>query len=173
MRDEKGRFIKGNTEGEEYRFKKGNTSWSKGIKRPGFGFQPGHEVSEEVRQKLREANLGENHPNFGKHHSEETKLKMSLAATREKNHNWNNGRKKMRGYISILMPEHPYNNGGYVLEHRLVMEEFLGRYLTEEEVVHHENEIRDDNQLKNLKLFENDGKHKAYHHQKKRLLKMK
>ncbi|MFA5433363.1 MAG: NUMOD3 domain-containing DNA-binding protein [Candidatus Paceibacterota bacterium] len=169
MRDEKGRFVKGSKIGEEYRFKKGVSSWSKGLKRPGFGFQPGHEVSEEVRQKLREANLGENSPSFGIKRSDETKEKIRITKLRDKNPHWNGGRKTMRGYVYILKPEHPFNNNGYVLEHRLVMEEALNRYLKPEEVVHHINEIRDDNRLENLMLFENDGKHKAYHHQLRRL----
>jgi len=163
MRDEKGRFIKGGTIGEEYRFKKGNVPWDKGIKRPGFGFQPGHKAIGGFETRFKKGD------GLGEHHSEVTKLKMSLAATRENNSNWNGGRKNNRGYVLILKPEHPFNIAGYVREHRLVMEDFLGRYLKEEEVVHHENEIRDDNKLENLRLFENDGKHTAYHHKKDRL----
>jgi hypothetical protein len=169
MRDEKGRFVKGSKPTNA--FPKGNIPWNKGLKLPGTGFQKGHEVSEEVRQKLREANLGENSPMFGKKHSDSTKLKMSLSSKGERNGNWNGGRKTMRGYVYILNPEHPFNNAGYVLEHRLVMEEFLGRYLTKEEVVHHINEIKNDNRLENLMLFENDGKHTAYHHEQDRLAK--
>ncbi len=84
--------------------------------------------------------------------------------TKEKNHNWRGGRYKSHGYVMILSPNHPYANGrGYVFEHRLVMENKLGRYLTKEEVVHHLNEIRDDNQIKNLKLFKNNDEHLTYH----------
>jgi hypothetical protein len=37
------------------------------------------EISEETREKLSKAKSGENHPNFGKHHSTETKAKISAA----------------------------------------------------------------------------------------------
>jgi hypothetical protein len=55
----------------------------------------------------------------------------------------------------LWAPEHPRarNNGRYVFEHILVMEEILGRYLFPEESVHHRNGIRDDNRPQNLELW--------------------
>lgn len=45
------------------------------------------------------------------------------------------------------------------------MEDFLGRKLLKNEVIHHINEIRDDNRLENLKLI-TKGEHSALHRKK-------
>jgi ribosomal protein S27AE len=69
---------------------------------------------------------------------------------------WKGGRLKRKGYVLAHAPEHPNVQGTtrtYVLEHRLVMEKMLGRYLEPHENVHHKNGIRDDNRPENLELW--------------------
>jgi hypothetical protein len=58
------------------------------------------------------------------------------------------------GYVKILSPEHPYRDSrNYVKEHRLVMEKHLGRYLNQNELVHHRDENKQNNKLENLELI--------------------
>lgn len=79
---------------------------------------------------------------------------------------WNGGKYETKeGYIKIKKRSHPFcDTEGYVMEHRLVMERFLNRYLKQTEVVHHINGDRSNNRLKNLILFENNIKHLQKEH---------
>jgi predicted DNA-binding protein (UPF0251 family) len=83
----------------------------------------------------------------------------------EKNYFWNGGRTiDSDGYVLLKVPDHPFaDNRGYVREHRLVMEEHLGRYLDPEEVVHHIDGNHQNNDIGNLELFQTNGKH--LHHE--------
>lgn len=65
-----------------------------------------------------------------------------------------------QGYILVKMPEHPQTDaGGYVRQHRLVMEQELGRYLLPTEVVDHRNADTSDNRPENLRVFQSNGEH--------------
>lgn len=63
-------------------------------------------------------------------------------------------RVNQNGYIEIYNPEHPNSNtSGHILEHRLIMAEYLGRDLQPDENVHHKNGNRSDNRIENLELW--------------------
>jgi len=79
---------------------------------------------------------------------------------------WKGGRcKDADGYILVYTPGHPHarKRGSsppvYVAEHRLVMEKHLGRYLLPTEVVHHVNNVNDDNRVENLEVFQSNADH--------------
>lgn len=58
------------------------------------------------------------------------------------------------GYTMLYMPEHPSApKTGLILEHRVVMEEMIGRPLLPGENVHHLNGAPNDNRPENLELW--------------------
>lgn len=69
----------------------------------------------------------------------------------------------VHGYVLIYIPDHPKSHNGYVYEHILIMENFLGRYLIDSEIVHHDNGIRNDNRKENLVLCKNNKEHLRIH----------
>lgn len=82
---------------------------------------------------------------------------------------WKGGRhENAHGYLLVLMdPDHPFSEmrlcNGYVLEHRLVMAEHLGRPLKCSETVHHVNGDKKDNRINNLQLRQGrHGKHERF-----------
>ncbi len=68
-----------------------------------------------------------------------------------------------RGYKLLYMPSYhkPYD-GIYVAEHRLIMEQHLGRFLKSYEVVHHKDRNPLNNDIRNLKLM-TVSEHTALH----------
>ena len=78
---------------------------------------------------------------------------------------WKGGRKLRKdGYFEVMVKNHPRKDrNGYVLEHRLIMEKHLGRYLTSKEVVHHKDNNRQNNDIENLELLCGQSEHVTIH----------
>jgi len=77
---------------------------------------------------------------------------------------WKGGKyKNFNGYIMIYKPKHPRAKDNHVAEHRLIVEAYIGHYLAPKEVVHHVNEVKHDNRIKNLMIFKNAAFHHWFH----------
>jgi len=66
------------------------------------------------------------------------------------------------GYVAIWVDDQK------VLEHRFVMEQYLGRSLLENEIVHHINNNRTDNRVENLQVM-TQGQHVGLHNKNRQL----
>lgn len=103
-----------------------------------------HYYTDEERNRTRSIHKG-------KIVSEETRRKISNA---RKLHKSGHEKKRSDGYIGVYYPDHPdANKDGYVMKHRLIMEQKIGRRLKNNEVVHHKNHNRSDNRIDNLELM--------------------
>ena len=72
---------------------------------------------------------------------------------------------KKGDYLYAVVKEHPKaTKHGYVLLHRVVMENHLNRLLNEDEVVHHRNKNKKDCLISNLELT-NNSEHARLHGQ--------
>jgi hypothetical protein len=134
----KGQHLSLQTEIKKGQHLSSNTEIKKGQRfSPTTEFKKGHKLSEKCLYRLRT----------------------------DRGHHWKGGRKiKPSGYVMIYQPNRPsVAKSGYVPEHRLVVENYIGRYLNSKERVHHINEIKNDNRLENLYLFSFGYSHSAYH----------
>jgi hypothetical protein len=82
--------------------------------------------------------------------------------TGSKNPAWKGGKTKRKdGYV--YLNEFENKKKIRTLEHRRVMELYLGRKLSKEEVVHHKNGTTSDNRIENLQLCKNQVEHLKLH----------
>ena len=68
----------------------------------------------------------------------------------------------LTGYVKLKI------GGRWIFEHRYIVEKFIGRELSSEEVIHHINKNKQHNNLDNLWLFENEREHQKFHIKLKR-----
>ena len=148
-------------------YKRKKPDWNKGKpmsaeqKQKISASEKGRLVSEETRAKIA-------HSLKGHTVSEETKDRVREAQTgrmRERAAHWKGGRyTSSKGYVRVYAPDHPFAVArSYVLEHRLVLEKRLGRYLLPSEVGHHKDGVKDNNEDGNLHLCKTNSEHRKLH----------
>lgn len=84
--------------------------------------------------------------------------KQKMSESKRCHYNGLNGyghvKKHNAGYVLAYCPMHPHAHAdGYVMLHTVVMERYIGRFLADDEVVHHINHNRVDNRIENLMLM--------------------
>lgn len=86
-----------------------------------------------------------------------------------RNPHWTGGvTKHCRGYVVLTRPDHPNaDSNGQIFEHRVIMEQVLGRLLDPVEVVHHKNGLKDDNRPENLELFDSQSEHMIFENEER------
>lgn len=127
-------------------------------------------VTQETRELMRSIRTGKKASQSTR--DKLSKCKTGIVFTEERKSNISKSRLKNKtvktldksGYVMISMREHPYSNkANYIREHRLVMEQYLGRYLLPCEQIHHIDGNKSNNDIKNLTLFPSNSEHRKIH----------
>lgn len=80
---------------------------------------------------------------------------------------------KKGDYIYAVVPNHPKaTKRGYVLLHRVIMENYLGRLLNSNEIVHHKDGNKHNNTLSNLELMDSKEHNRMHSSKGRNIIKL-
>ncbi len=103
----------------------------------------------EMKEKMSASYTGKGNPAFGKPAWSRGKKRPEM--TGEKHFNWKGGFTINRDGYKVIENEIETKQKK-VMEHRKVMEEYLGRKLESSEIIHHKNYNKLDNRIENLMI---------------------
>lgn len=107
------------------------------------------EWTDEMKEKMRVSYTGKGNPGYGKPGWSSGKKRPEI--TGEKHFNWKGGFTISKDGYKVIQNEGETKQKK-VLEHRMVMEEYLGRKLESSEIIHHKNYNKLDNRVENLMM---------------------
>ena len=75
-----------------------------------------------------------------------------------------------KGYILIYKPNHKYSKPkkNWIYEHRVVVENYIKRRLKKNECIHHIDENKTNNKIRNLMIFKSHKAHSSFHNKIRR-----
>ena len=95
-----------------------------------------------------------------------------MTAYGKDNYMWKGGRTiSSHGYILVRVGKkhHLADVRGYAYEHRIVAEKLLGRWLKFNELIHHKDGNRQNNNPNNIEIVDSNGKHYVFHRKNQNL----
>lgn len=90
---------------------------------------------------------------IGRHNSPNTEWVKGQLPSFYKGWRYSISRPGGKKYILLHKPDHPNSRRGYIRKHRYIMEQKIGRYLNNDEIVHHIDGNTLNNSIENLQLM--------------------
>ena len=135
------------------KLRKGKTSWNSGLTKDNSDIlkQMSQKISVKRKSRIEPPRTKKWKDNISK------ALKGREGLSMDKNPFWKGGKTTSNGYNILRVARNTKKP-----EHRLIVEQAVGRELLRQEKVHHINGIKNDNRIENLMLFQSQKEHSNY-----------